>query len=346
MKIDFVENKELNPQAILDCLAISRQANRWTNFGPVIDLLARSYEEHMNVVPGSQITACSSGGVALEALARTLCEQESRSIKWAASSFTFRNIGRGYFSNALICDCDNNGLLDLDALSALAPGAYDGFIVTNPLGMCADFSRYIDFAKAHNKHMLIDNASGISRNVPAWPWQSFSLHHTKAHGMGEGGLALSPVDASETLKSIINYGAPPQDARNWFTNGKLSDISAAFHLVRLQALAEWEPRYLEQRERLAELALRFDLHPLSPIKDVTVTNSLPLRFPQPVAHALTEKNAIPVGRYYEPIEPTTQALSLFERLLSFPCHSGLAKVSDQEINQTLEFWLSATGSEK
>ena len=135
----------------------------------------------MNVVPGSQITACSSGGVALEALARTLCEKKGRSLKWAASSFTFRNIGRGYFSDALICDCDNNGLLDLDALSALATDAYDGFIVTNPLGTCSDFSTFIAFAKVHNKHMLIDNASGIGRNIPAWPWQSFSLHHTKAY---------------------------------------------------------------------------------------------------------------------------------------------------------------------
>ena len=300
----------------------------------------------MNVVPGSKITACSSGGVALEALARTLCEKEGRSLKWAASSFTFRNIGRGYFSDALICDCDSNGLLDLDALSALATDAYDGFIVTNPLGTCSDFSTFIAFAKAHNKHMLIDNASGIGRNIPAWPWQSFSLHHTKAYGIGEGGLALSPADASETLKSIINYGTLPHDARNWFTNGKLSDISAAFHLVRLQALAEWEPRYLEQRERLAELALRFDLQPLAPIKDLTVTNSLPLSFPQPVPRLLTDETSIPVGRYYEPIEPTARALDLFERLLSFPCHSGLAQVSDQEINQTLEFWLSHAGCAK
>ena len=116
--------------------------------------------------------------------------------------------------------------------------------------------------------------------------------------------------------------------------------------MRLQALAEWEPRYLEQRERLAELALRFDLQPLAPIKDLTVTNSLPLSFPQPVPKLLTDETSIPVGRYYEPIEPTARALDLFERLLSFPCHSGLAQVSDQEINQTLEFWLSHAGCAK
>ena len=74
--------------------------------------------------------------------------------------------------------------------------------------------------------------------MPDWPYQSFSLHHTKPYGAGEGGLFLSPRDEAEAIYALLNFGPFDDNCSVWLNNGKLSDIACAFQLDRLAILPQ------------------------------------------------------------------------------------------------------------
>ena len=114
-----------------DCAA----ENTWANRGPVYHRLADAFAEHLKIPQGSKVTPCSNGGVALEAMARLHEQDLGRPLRWVGSSFSFQNMGRGYFADITFIDCDASGLLSLDALNALDPDSFDGVVVVNTLGM-------------------------------------------------------------------------------------------------------------------------------------------------------------------------------------------------------------------
>jgi dTDP-4-amino-4,6-dideoxygalactose transaminase len=231
--------------------------------------------DHAGSRRDAAIVPLANGGVALEAMARLLAVQAGERRRWVASAFSFRNIGRGYFHDAVFLDCDAEGLLDLEACSGLDPDSYDGLIVTNPFGMYLDFSRYADFAHRRGKALLIDNASGFHAALPDWPWQAFSLHHTKPYGFGEGGAALVPREHAEALYALVDYAADQGGSPHWLGNGKLSDVSSAFILERLERVGDWAPRYLEQRQRVVHLAERAGFSGLGAPQDGLPMTSLP-----------------------------------------------------------------------
>ena len=246
-RIKFVENKFPDMDRVTALFKECAAVNQWANFGPLYDRLADDYAAFMGLGRDLIISPCANGGIGLEVLARFLAaEQGVDRLRWVGCSFSFKNLGRGYFADQVLLDCDTTGMLDLAAVEALDPDSFDGIIVTNPFGMARDFDRYIQFAQRTGKRLLIDNAAGIDRDIPNWPWQSFSLHQTKPFGMGEGGLMLSPRFVAEELRYLINYDRVPADPAQWFNNGKISDIACAFQLARLHDVDTWAPAYRAQ----------------------------------------------------------------------------------------------------
>jgi len=317
----------------------SAAENAWANRGPVYRNLAEVFEAHLGLDPGMALVPVSNGGVALEVMARLHAACAGRKLRWVASAYSFQNLGRGYFGDVAFVDCDAEGRLDIAALSAFDPASWDGVIVTNPFGLHVDFSDIAALAHTHGKAMLVDNASGLHRIVPDLPWQAFSLHHTKPYGMGEGGLALVPRDAAEELYGLVNYG--PEIAAShrlhWFENGKLSDISAAFLIDRLEQLPAWGPKSLEQRARVTELAARAGLVPLSvPDTAIPLTSmpflsdtAIPLAAIDATRHATFTK-------YYRPLAPLPRVNDIYDRLVNIPCHGDIARLSDSAILEDIE----------
>ena len=186
-KLAFVENKSLNFQHIEEMLRECSEANRWANKGPLYHRLADNYADFFEIQSDRAVIPCANCGVGLEALARLLGSRHGRKLRWVAPSYSFLNLGRGYFGDVTFIDCDRQGTLSLSALNELDPASYDGVIVINPFGISDQLDPYIRFARANGKELIIDNACGIGQKLPDWPWQSFSLHHTKPFGFGEGG---------------------------------------------------------------------------------------------------------------------------------------------------------------
>ena len=338
-RIKFVEAKTPDMAAVSRLLEACAAVNQWSNFGPLYDRLARDYAAHMELPADLTLTPCANAGIGLEMLARAQAADAGKDkLRWVGSAFSFKNLGRGYFADMQLLDCDKQGLLNLMALQALPQDSYDGIVVTNPFGLCTNFAAYIRFAQQSGKKLLIDNAAGVGPQIPDWPWQVFSLHHTKPYGMGEGGLVLSPVEATNFLRLLINYDRVPQKPGYWLNNGKISDISCAFLLDRLHRVDDWANAYLEQRERVVALFAGFGLKPLLPITQAPPTNSLPVLMGGPLDPVeVLNTPKIDITRQYQPLAPFPNVQAIYRQIINFPTHLGLAGVCDTVIAEEIAF---------
>jgi len=336
-RVAFIEAKRPDMVRISELLNICDSENMWANRGPLYRRLAAAYAAHMALDDSVAVVPVANGGIALEAMARLHDMRAGRRLRWVGSAFSFRNLGRGYFADMQVVDCTAQGLLDLTALRALDAGSWDGIVLVNPFGLAPDLSDYIDFARRTGKALIIDNAAGLAPQVPDWPWQAFSLHHTKPYGMGEGGLAVVPAELAEDLYALLNYRELPGEADAWLNNGKLSDIACAFHLDRLESNAHWAPRYLEQACRIDGLARAAGFRPLLPVHPhVPVTSRAYLwREPLPAAR-LARARTITCTRYYMPLGHLPQVTVLHDRLVNIPCHPDMDAASDGAIRADLE----------
>ena len=329
----FIENKRPDMALVTTLLSECEAENHWANFGPLYHRLADEYARHMQLGDGLALVPCANAGIGLELQARCLAAQaDVAKLRWIGPSLSFKNLGRGYFSEMTLLDCDGVGLLDLDALTGVPADSYDGIVVINPFGMCRDFTPFIRFAQRSGKKLLIDNAAGLDRDIPDWPWQVFSLHQTKPYGVGEGGLALVPQSSADLLQSLMNYAQVPDNPAHWLNNGKISDIACAFQIARLRGIATWEGPYREQRARIADLFAHVGVAPLFDPDTAPLTTSLPVRLPGLVdSTKLAAPRRIPVSRQYAPLVPQPRADALYARLINFPTHPDMAQLTDEQI---------------
>lgn len=334
--IRFTENKKPDLERVRDLLSRCADLNQWANEGPLFKQLADEFARHANLATDRVFLPCANGGVALEAMARLHDMRAGKKLRWVASTFSFSNLGRGYFSDVVFLDCDDRGLLDHNALTMMPLGSFDGIVLTNPHGLYRDFTGFSEFAQKHKKALIIDNAAGMRTQLPDWPWQSFSLHQTKPYGMGEGGLALVPEEAIEDLRILISYSAVPAPSNAWLGNGKISDIACAFLLDRLQRATEWKPAYHRQETRMRRIAARLGFSALaSPSEDLPL-NSLPLLAPEPLSpEGMKSTIRLPIGKYYKPLVELPTVTSLFGRLVNVACHPDIAALGEHELEADL-----------
>lgn len=337
MRTQFVEKKRPNLHRVAQILRVSEEQNRWANGGPVSQKMAREFREFLGVPAHAVAVPCANGGIGLEAMARLWECRLKRPIRWAVSTFSFRNLGRGYFANSLVVDCDESGLLDLDLLMNADTEAYSGIVLVNPLGLVNDFEKFFRFARERNIPLLLDNAAGLGPCIPDWDWQVFSLHHTKPFGMGEGGLVVIPAELHDAFVQLIEYGDPPDDPARWLNNGKISDISCSFILDRLLGARDWMPEYQAQRERILRLAAHLGLRPLAnggvpeiPVTSLAFLAEIPLS-----VNAIRQTRHVVLAKYYHPLADLPVSRNLFARIVNVPAHPTMSELSDAQIQEDL-----------
>lgn len=330
--IKFVSDKAPDMARIAVLLDRCRTENHWANCGPLYGALAAAYASHFALSPDRTVTPCANAGVALEAMARRLEQVEGHPLRWVASAFSFQNLGRGYFADVHFVDCTDTGLLDLDQVRELPDDSYDGIIVVNPFGLHRDLQAYIDFARATGKHLMFDNAAGVDTIIPDWPRQAFSLHHTKPYGFGEGGLAVTPSGDAAPLYALLNYGPAPENPALWLNNGKLSDVSCAFLIDRLEQAETWRPQFQDQAARVVRLAEDQGLRPLRPFCPAAPAMNWAFVAPHPIAlDKVLASTPLVLGKYYKPLAPLPKTLSLYDHLVNIPTHPDVARLSDNDL---------------
>lgn len=331
-KVSFINKKLPDFDRVKELLDLAAKENMFANRGPLYRILADKFADHFRLDSTTTITPCANAGIALEGMARLLASQTGRNLKWIGSAFSFQNLGRGYFWDMDFVDCTEQGLLDLDAIKKIPKENYDGIILVNPLGIHDNFEKYIKFARETSKFLLLDNAAGTCRKIPDWPWQAFSLHHTKPYGMGEGGLALTPTNVADELYALLNYGEVPNNPQIWLNNGKISDISCAFLIQRLEKFSEWCPLYLKQADRIKKIMEGVGLSPLLPLAPDTPAMSLPYLAQNSIPPGnLAKAHKLTFGKYYKPLANFPAVSDIYSKIFNIPTHPDMALVSDDEI---------------
>jgi dTDP-4-amino-4,6-dideoxygalactose transaminase len=334
--IAFVERKELDFERVDAFLASARENNYWANRGWAWEMLGTSYHHFFRQPRGLTVTACANGGVALTALAQMHACRIGRALRWVVSAFGFYNTIRGVFADSHVLDCDAHGMLSLDELSALDKDCYDGIVVTNPFGIAENFDPYIEFARRNKKTLLIDNAAGIKQNIPDHPYQAFSLHHTKPFGFGEGGLILAPEKDTELLLGLLEYSNIPQSHEPyWVGNGKISELSCAALLSRLETYPEWSDKYKFQSRRIQKIAERAGLTRLFDYPLQVIATSLPFLTKVPVSLDALSNEHFTIGRYYKPLRPLPTAVDVYSRIINVPSHPDMRHVETTTILDVL-----------
>ena len=331
-EVAFVEEKSPDLARVKQLLDMPARQNHWTNRGPLYRALARAFHEYFGLDADRAVVPCANGGIALETLARFHDARTGKRLRWAVSAFSFRNLGRGYFSDATVVDCNAQGLLSLDDLAKLPLNTYDGIVLTNPFGLWSNFDCYRAFADRHNKALLVDNAAGVRSDILSVDYQSLSLHHTKPYGVGEGGLAVLPAAEADQFYELIDYrNLAPEHTERWLNNGKLSDIACAFHLDRLERSPEWVPRYEMQAWRILHICERAGLQPLLPFEGSTVATSVPFLASNPIAISQFDNPLLTLGKYYQPLISSPAACSIYERIVNVPSHPDVARIDTEDL---------------
>lgn len=345
-KCSFIENKAVDFSLIEKILSISRQQNHWANFGPVSRILEHYLCGVLKVHPGKEVIMCKSATDALFIAALIKSINKRQTLRWVVSAFGFYSTHIGPLADSRIIDCDSEGLLSIEALKALDSHSWDGLIVTNVFGLSDDLSVYIQFCFENGKEIIIDNALGFyfsGRNKNYAADEVISFHQTKPWGMGEGGCLILSKDDVPLARSLINFGVGSDiDIRAFSCNSKLSDYSSALILQRLLNSYQWRPCYIDQTHRIKKIVNVLGLSTLAYIPDGKPLANVPVVCPKSVSiNAIIQKNSrIQFGKYYQPLcSGKKQSAELFDKMLNIPCHSDMAKLSDDEITEAIQLVL-------
>lgn len=341
--IAFVEAKRPDYDQIRRLLALSEASGVWSNFGPLSLHLEETVAELLTVPHGRRVIACASGTVALHGLVRLYEHLAGRPLRWVVSAFTFYAQRQGPLAAAQVLDCDAQGFLDLRALATLPSESYDGIVVTNLFGTASHVERYEELAARLGKILLFDSATCFGSTFQGKAFGSlgagelFSFHHTKPCGFGEGGCAVVPAELEDTFRSLINFGLyKGNDTGTRSTNGKMSDVAAAFILDRLRHIEVIRAAHLQQFRRLADIARALGLALLvDGGKEGAFPNLVPVLFPHPIGPERLSGGPVVVHKYYRPVASRPLADALYGRVVCFPCHAGVAQVPDDELRATL-----------
>lgn len=338
--IKFVEDKVIDWKRIQEYLQLSFDTNHWTNFGPVSTLLERTIHENFALDDSLSVVMCSSGTTALNTLVELHCSLKQKELKWVVSSYGFYCTIQGPLRNAKVVDCNLHGMFDLHLL---ADQEYDGIVVTNIFGLHPNLEEYAQFCRENKKILICDSAKAFD-GVRHGPNEIISFHHTKPWGMGEGGCAIVEKKYEEDFRALINFGLKSEMFDRRGTNAKLSDISSAFILQRVEDLWDLTPIYREQYRRIAKIAHKCEYQLISGnVNHPGTPSNVPLLAPHPISHI--DNPYINLRKYYKPLEETPIAHDLYSRIINIPCHPGLQALPDRDIEDMLNT-LAHTGSKK
>lgn len=327
--INFLENKPISWDVVQELLKESKDKNHWTNFGPVSILLEEEIKHNVNLSSDLAVVACASGSLALHCLVNLCVYIENKPIKWAVSSFGFPCSIQGPLNNAIVADCDDSGMLDLDCLNEKD---YDGIVVTNVFGLHS-VDRYRQFCYDNNKLFICDAATAYD-TVSHGENEIISFHHTKPWGMGEGGCIIVAKDHVHILLSIVNFGIVDNEPVGRLgCNGKVSDFASAFIVQRLRQMTKLTPLYREQYLRIVALGNAVGFATMKLLKEGTPCH-VPLLANKPIEN-ISNKHVV-LRKYYKPLENTPVAKSLYDRIVNVPCHPGMEELSDAAIVEVLE----------
>jgi|TARA_R110002049_G_scaffold3390_3_gene25821 dTDP-4-amino-4,6-dideoxygalactose transaminase len=244
--------------------------NQWySNFGP----LYRSFQKRISStffkgIDEHRMTLVSNGTAAIELALRTL--QLKQHAKVLTSSFTFPATIEAILNAGL-----TPILMDIDSASwQLSPQNLHKVIQEHDIsaiipvatfGIPVDSSSWADISENTGIPVIVDAAPALgNQTIDHRIFYAFSLHTTKAFGIGEGGLVVFPnTEQAEICRKMTNFGLESDRTILYSgTNAKLSEYHCAVGLAQLDRLKD----ILEKRRQVFDNYMSLITHHELPIR--------------------------------------------------------------------------------
>lgn len=328
--ISWVPKKIINKHEIEKYILLSTESNIFTNNGPVVKKLSKFIKKEFNIDQEKSIICVSNATIGLHVLASAVMihKKKTKNFNWVTQSFTFPPSAQGILKDAKIIDIDSSGGLDLSLISS---SETDGIIVTNIFGNVVDIDKYVNWCKENDVVLLFDNAATpntIYKGKNALDYGTgcvISFHHTKPFGFGEGGAIIVDSYLEPIIQRLINFGFHPIREMKWnslATNGKMSDISAAYILQYIQNYKNiiYHHKML-YKHMLDILPQEMQLYPnfssglpFASCFCILIKNGYDIKI-----RLELEKNGVVCRKYYKPLLDTPVATDIFEKIICVPC---------------------------
>lgn len=340
--------------------------NQFTNDGPVTSALAEEVQRLCRLSPRQRALCTASGTAALHAVyAAWAIEHDNRAPAIVTQAYTFPSAAVGSGAAAAVIDgAGAHRPLPAPQQLAAAAARADVVVLTLPFGDPAVVTWLPAAAAAvrsaaPDAWLLLDCAASPLMWVPdgAGGWQHaaeladatiLSLHETKPLGRGEGGVVMARAALLPALHRAINFGfcvgESVRRAHPAATNGRMSDVAAAFALPHVQAVRASLTSGVYDGGVAAAAAVRaaasaagcmpaFAAAPDTPTPPARLPQLLaciPLVAPDADAAANLRRRLLEAGvdvkQYYTPLSPSAEAPAAwqtYERMLMIPCHPQL-----------------------
>ncbi len=239
---DLPNTEELLPW--LKCI----DNNKWySNFGPLV----QKFESELTNLLDSNLTTVSSGTSALELSLLALDLPIGSKVLLPAFTFPATVTAVKYTGlQPVFTDIDpDTWLLTPNiARQILDKISYDVVIPVTTFGHPQPADEWDQFSEDTNVTVLIDAASSLG-NQPIGKRCiiTFSLHATKAFGIGEGGLIVADsADFIQQVRTLSNFGFENGTIVKSGSNAKLSEYHAAVGLAQLR---RW-PKITQKRQTI------------------------------------------------------------------------------------------------
>jgi len=341
--LPFIENKQYGYDRIVQLMSLSMLQNHHANGGPVSRLLEAMVAHLINLPDSRRVIAVSSGTAALHlACGYVSLKSTKQHFKWVTSAFNFFSAKVGPLVDSIVIDCNENGRFDFDRLESLPLDSYDGIIYTNIFAQHSDWKDVADFCKRYDKTFVVDNATGLFDRTTATMDQDsameiISAHHTKPWGVGEGGFLICDETDELELRKLVNFGAGLAESfKTAGNNYKISDLSCAAIIDRLEKMPSWMPIYKEQAKRASKL-LHSSCDGIIEFKGSTIPVSprahTPFLAPTPIDISAVSGN-ITLRKYYLPLRSdmdTANAQNIYDRIFSVSNAPEMQQITDEQI---------------
>lgn len=228
----------------------------YSNRGPLVREFEELLSQQLGLDSRHELVVCANATIALEGFLSI-----TNTSKWKVPAFTFA---------ATVHAAMNSGvgfeLVDIDPETWMIEISNndDCHLVVLPFG-----AEFVSTKYQNIQTVLIDAAASIG-NATSWinsikpNWAAvFSLHATKAFGIGEGGaIVFGDTNLARAFRAWINFGFDgSRDAISPGTNGKMSELQAAVGLAVLEGWKEEESEWNSLREQADDVSRSLRLSP-------------------------------------------------------------------------------------
>ena len=169
--------------------------------------------------------------------------------------------------------------------------------------------------------------------------------YTNIFGVGEGGFIICDEANEGEVRSLTNFGCGSNDDRRVSSsNFKMSDLSAAGIIDRLEKMTTWLPLYFSQEQRLTAVLensglrvhkFRGQTSPVSPRSHTAFVCDHNFTPSQEDSYFTIRKYYVPLGTSNVASHELINAKNIYDKIFSLSNAPEMFKVSDDQIVQRL-----------